>query len=118
MRPNRLTVKQADGHYHIYDHTVINETSCCDEYNRNAFSLYEGTAIDKLGQYEDLEEHDATEQAYRNGYDAGYKAAKDEIVRCKDCIFSTFDSRYSRYICLRFRIVVYSDDFCNYGKIQ
>lgn len=29
--------------------------------------------------------HDATEQAYRNGYDAGYKAAKAEIVRCKDC---------------------------------
>ena len=29
--------------------------------------------------------HDATEQAYRNGYDAGYNAAKDEIVICKDC---------------------------------
>jgi hypothetical protein len=29
--------------------------------------------------------HDATEQAYRNGYEAGYKAAKDEMVRCKDC---------------------------------
>lgn len=60
--------------------------------------------------------HDATEQAYRNGYEAGYKAAKDEIICCRNCIFATFDSRYSRYICLRFRTVVYSNDFCNYGE--
>ena len=29
---------------------------------------------------------DACEQAYRNGYNAGYEAAKKEIVRCAVCI--------------------------------
>lgn len=50
---NRFTVKQPDGTYHIYDLGIIQEINCCDEYNKNWFSLYEGAAIDKLGQYED-----------------------------------------------------------------
>lgn len=52
----RLTVKQIDGTYHIYDNNVIRKADCCDENNKNCFSLYEGNAIDKLGEYEDLEE--------------------------------------------------------------
>lgn len=32
-----------------------------------------------------MNEFDATEQAYKNGYDKGYADAKAELVRCKDC---------------------------------
>ena len=53
---NRFTVKQPDGTYHVYDLGIIQEINCCDENNKNWFSLYEGAAIDKLGKYEDEEE--------------------------------------------------------------
>jgi hypothetical protein len=44
--------------------------------------------------------HDATEQAYRNGYGAGYKAAKDEIVLCKDCKHTRkTNEREKTYLC-------------------
>lgn len=32
-----------------------------------------------------MDEHTATELAYKNGYDKGYADAKGELVRCKDC---------------------------------
>lgn len=32
-----------------------------------------------------MREMDAFEQAYKNGYAAGMKAAEEKIVRCKDC---------------------------------
>lgn len=53
---NRFTVKQPDETYHVYDLGIIQEINCCDENNKNWFSLYEGAAIDKLGKYEDEEE--------------------------------------------------------------
>ena len=52
----RLTAKQLDGKYHLYEISKITKTTCCDESGKNAFDLYEGTAIDKLGTYEDAEE--------------------------------------------------------------
>ena len=51
---DRFTIKQSDGTYHVYGLGIIQEISCCDENNKNWFSLYEGAAIDKLGQYEDV----------------------------------------------------------------
>lgn len=60
--------------------------------------------------------HDATEQAYRNGYEAGYNAAKDEIVHCKDCVYSYFVSQYSKCECSRLGILLFSDDFCSFGE--
>lgn len=64
--------------------------------------------------------HDATEQAYRNGYEAGYKAAKAEIVRCKDCkhyspdnkkglLHSPCDRIFAMSICKE-------DSFCSFGE--
>lgn len=50
---DRFTTKQLDETYHIYDLGIIHEINCCDENDKNWFSLYEGEAIDKLGQYED-----------------------------------------------------------------
>ena len=47
----RLTSKQLDGKYHLYEISKITKTTCCDESGKNAFDLYEGTAIDKLGAY-------------------------------------------------------------------
>lgn len=67
-----------------------------------------------------MNSHDATEQAYRNGYEAGYKAAKDEIVKCKNCVFGTWKGTF-------FRCQIFStgdsfvdpdfdsEDFCSYG---
>lgn len=52
----RLTTKQTNGEYYIFDLKAIKETTCYDENGRNAFSLFEGEAIDRLGAYEDLEE--------------------------------------------------------------
>ena len=43
---DRFTVKQPDGTYHIYDLGIIHELNCCDENNKNWFSLYGGAAID------------------------------------------------------------------------
>ena len=60
--------------------------------------------------------HDATEQAYRNGYDAGYKAAKDEIVRCKDC--KHLRNWQSAIYCAVWRIVhgMGENGFCGYAE--
>jgi hypothetical protein len=68
--------------------------------------------------------HDAIEQAYRNGYDAGYKAAKDEIVRCKDCKYYK-PGKHFEDINFCYRLPYYAergglntsdDDFCSRGE--
>ena len=68
-----------------------------------------------------MNEHDTTEQAYRNGYEAGYKAARVEIVRCKDCKYGKKDRKYihcqhfdsgDSFIDEDFN----PDDFCSYGE--
>lgn len=63
-----------------------------------------------------MNEHDATEQAYCNGYEAGCAAANAQIVRCKDC------KHMSRLINMvhcdaweRFNGMG-EDGFCNYGE--
>ena len=39
------------------------------------------------------------------------------VVRCKDCIYSSFVSHCSKYECGRLEdILFFSDDFCSYGK--
>ena len=63
--------------------------------------------------------HDATEQAYRNGYYAGYKAAKAEIVRCKDCKYYIGCGIYdgiSVHVCSYMRTMKLPDDFCSFGE--
>lgn len=63
--------------------------------------------------------HDAIEQAYRNGYEAGYQAAKDEIVRCKDCRHyigcGIYDGK-SVHACSYMRIMKLPYDFCSCGE--
>ena len=41
-----------------------------------------------------------------------------EVVRCKDCFYSHFNSSSERYTCQRVypRRWVEEDDFCNYGR--
>lgn len=77
--------------------------------------------------------HDATEQAYRNGYAAGYNAAKDEIVRCEVCRwaeeYKRMDNRTGYYCLFRensfeygtngertFHPIKEPDNFCSYGE--
>lgn len=68
--------------------------------------------------------HNATEQAYHNEYDAGYKAAKDEIVLCKDCKYYKLGKHFED-IRFCYRLPYYAEkgglnvsgyDFCSYGK--
>lgn len=63
-----------------------------------------------------MREMDAFEQAYKNGYAAGMKAAEAKIVRCKDCVYSLKDDAVSFYRCSRTLLFPYDDDFCSYGE--
>lgn len=60
--------------------------------------------------------HDATEQAYRNGYEAGYKAAKDEIVHCKDCIHMSRLTNMLHCAVWAMYHGMGDDGFCSYGE--
>lgn len=66
-----------------------------------------------------MNENDAYEQAFQNGYSAGYAAGRrsvGEIVRCKDCVkretvlcpLETYDDFPWR--------ACREDDFCSYGE--
>lgn len=69
--------------------------------------------------------HDATEQAYRNGYHKGivdgYNIATKEIIHCGECKYRTKETRTTRAGYCGRRVVgsffkVSPDDFCSYGK--
>lgn len=53
---DRFTWKAPDETYQIDDCMAVHKVTCFDENFKNAFTIYEGAAIDKLGYYEDLEE--------------------------------------------------------------
>ena len=53
---DRFTWKAPDETYQIDDCMAVHTVTCFDENFKNAFTIYEGAAIDKLGYYEDLEE--------------------------------------------------------------
>lgn len=55
---DRFTWKAPDGTYQIDDYRAVKMITCFDEDFKNAFDIYEGIAIDKLGRYEDLEEQE------------------------------------------------------------
>lgn len=83
-------------------------------------------------EYIDLEEAVATLKHNSlkcfNSYYKGYVNAIEDladippadvapVVRCKDCIYSSFVSHCSKYECGRLEdILFFSDDFCSYGK--
>ena len=56
-----------------------------------------------------MREMDAFEQAYKNGYAAGMKAAEEKIVHCKDCVFGGC-------FCHKLGVIVENDDFCSAGR--
>ena len=62
--------------------------------------------------------HDATEQAFKNGYEkgyvCGYNKAMSEIVRCKDCKHYQYDAIFLQGWCNG--RMVEKDDFCGYGE--
>ena len=72
-----------------------------------------------------MREMDALEQAYKNGYAAGMKAAEEKIVHCKDCCFNyglMHDSEETPYypddiVCSVWMTDGLSEnDFCSYGE--
>ena len=50
---DRFTWKAPDETYQIDDCTAVDKVTCFDENFKNAFTIYEVAAIDKLGKYED-----------------------------------------------------------------
>lgn len=51
---DRFTWKAPDGTYQIDNPNAAQRTTCYDENFKNPFVIYEGKAVDKLGQYEDI----------------------------------------------------------------
>ena len=64
-----------------------------------------------------MREMDAFEQAYKNGYAAGMKAAEEKIVRCRECYHRTHDGSGRPY-CLALEMYLNKelDFFCSYGE--
>jgi hypothetical protein len=61
--------------------------------------------------------HDATEQAYKNGYEQGMKDALDAITRCKNCSHSdTIDCSKGMVWCGRMCRYMKEDGFCSFGE--
>ena len=67
-----------------------------------------------------MDEHTATELAYKNGYEKGYADAKAELVRCKDCKHIMHSAIYKKLFCTNIYglrdICISKDDFCSYGE--
>ena len=62
-----------------------------------------------------MDEHTATELAYKNGYEKGYADAKAEVVRCKDCKHLEISGCYGE--CKRgYMGIVKPWDYCSYGE--
>ena len=64
-----------------------------------------------------MREMDAYEQAYKNGYAAGMKAAEEKIVRCREC--KHLERYQNANWCEVFDDGYYNpddDDFCSYGE--
>lgn len=55
-------------------------------------------------------------QQYQAGYADGYVDAKNDIVRCKDCMYWEQAKENSGACNRAFEITAYADDFCSYGK--
>jgi hypothetical protein len=61
--------------------------------------------------------HDATEQAYKNGYAQGMKDALCAITRCKNCSHSdTIDCSDGMVWCGRMCRYMKEDGFCSFGE--
>ena len=60
-----------------------------------------------FGRTDAMREMDAFEQAYKNGYAAGMKAAEEKIVRCRECALQS-GCKVGQYLG--------NDGFCSYGE--
>ncbi len=87
----RLTERLTDKSYCISDIRAIQkETFYEDMECRRGFDLYTGKAIDKLAEYEDLEEQNKLlklpcAEVYKSSGDYVFYIFEDEIVECINC---------------------------------
>ena len=75
-------------------------------------------AIQNIGVDVDKEELLKALSYDRNQYEKGYRAAKSEIVRCKDCKHYVTNTELLGNVCNRLFTVfpMKPDDFCSYGE--
>lgn len=77
-------------------------------------------AIQNIGVDVDKEELLKALSYDRNQYEKGYRAAKSEIVHCKDCKYAKKNNvvlGIPDYSCLKTNIdCLDADDFCSYGE--
>lgn len=72
-------------------------------------------AIQNIGVDVDKEELLKALSYDRNQYEKGYRAAKSEIVHCKDCKHLRFSDMYG--VCSQAHMrLVRLNDFCSYGE--
>lgn len=54
---------------------------------------------------------------FENAIDNAQTVDAVEVVRCKDCKYSSFVSHCSKYECGRLEdVLFFSDDYCSYGE--
>lgn len=64
-----------------------------------------------------MREMDAFEQAYKNGYAAGMKAAEEKIVHCKECKHRRDYGMCDHPKAVGWDAIAPEDnDFCSYGE--
>ena len=65
----------------------------------------------------ELEHRMGYKEGYDTGYEAGYQTAKDEIVRCKDCVYLS-ECFMPMCYCEVWKTIhgMGKDGFCGYGK--
>lgn len=112
MNPHDATEQAYKSPIEILKETIIKET------DDNIYKAVLGVAIN-VDKDELIKALEYDRQQYENGYDAGYKAAKDEIVRCKDCKYCLINLKRMNGLCMRIsyaRHQVQLNDFCSFGE--
>ena len=66
-----------------------------------------------------MKNYEATEMAYKNGYDKGYEDGKnDAVVYCKNCHFGTLNENNGKYLCkapMGLNRLAHPNEFCSWG---
>ena len=101
----------------------------CEEAGRAAAKMFDDMVFEAVAEVGIKVDRDELIKAlaydrgqYEKGYGDGYRAAKDEIVRCKDCMWSRkVDDREPKYRCVNITRygssqLLDSNDYCSYGE--
>ena len=109
MNPHDATEQAYKSPIEILKETIIKETD--DNIYKAVLDV--GINVDEIELIKALE---YDRQQFKKGYELGYKVAKDEMVRCKDCKHQR--NWQSMCYCTIWKTVhgMGEDGFCGYGE--